>query len=99
MQTSEQLLEYIQSETKAPALRDVHKQRIFLTSGLYQLKNGQTELQRLKYELAGNRKKEILDNLALITTLQHTHDYHVLRFHSADGNYFDYETKSRRITG
>lgn len=99
MQTSEQLLEYIQSETKAPALSGVHKQRIFLTSGLYQLKNGQTELQRLKYELADNREKEILYNLEIITTLQHTHDYHVLRFHSIDGNYFDYETKSRRITG
>ena len=99
MQTAEQLLEYIQTATKTPCLKDVYKQRIFLTSGLYRMKDGRTELQRLKYELAGNREKEILDNLELITTLQHTHDYHVLRFHSADGNYFDYETKSRRITG
>ena len=96
--TAEQLLEYIQTQTKHPPLAGTHKQRIFLTE-LYGLRDGRTDLWRLQNELAGFREKDVLDHLESITTLQHTHDYHVLRFHSANGNYFDYETKSRRITG
>ena len=41
----------------------------------------------------------ILFSLTCITTTQHTHDYHVLRFHSSNGRYFDYEVKSKRIVG
>ena len=51
------------------------------------------------YELAGYRERAILDNLADVTVQMHTTDYLVLRFTSKDGNYFDYETKSHRITG
>lgn len=98
MSTAEELLEYIQTQTKSAPFADVPKQRIFLTD-LYSLRNGRTDLWKLQYELAGNREKAILDDLDYITTIQHTHDYHVLRFHSKDGNWFDYETKSRRITG
>jgi hypothetical protein len=95
---TEQLFDYMNESHVNRKLKDTHDQRIFLTE-LYGLRNGRTDLWRLEHELAGFREKEVLANLESITTLQHTHDYHVLRFHSADGNYFDYETKSRRITG
>ena len=99
MDTSEELLKYIRDSYKdRRPFAQTHKQRIFLTE-LYRLRDGRTDLWRLQNELAGFREKEILDNLESITTVQHTKDYHVLRFHSKDGNYFDYETKSRRITG
>lgn len=51
------------------------------------------------YELAGYRERAILDNLADVIVQMNTEDYLVLRFISKDGDYFDYETKSRRITG
>lgn len=95
---TEQLFAYMNENHMNRKFKDTHDQRIFLTE-LYGLRDGRTDLWRLEHELAGFREKDILDNLESITTLQHTHDYHVLRFHSADGNYFDYETKSRRITG
>ena len=97
--STEQLLEYINTDGRMGVLSNTHKQRIFLTSNLYILRDGKTDLWRLKNELAGNREKAILDNLDCITTIRNTHDYLVLRFHSKDGNWFDYETKSRRITG
>lgn len=97
--SAEELLEYIKTQTTAKPMADVYKQRIFLGSGIYGIRNGQTALWRLKNELAGYREKAILENLDLITTIQHTQDYHVLRFHSTDGNWFDYEAKSHRITG
>ena len=96
--TTEELLEYIKTQTKDKPMGKTHKQRIFLTY-LYALRDGKTDLWRLEHELAGFREKEILANLDLITTVMHTKDYHVLRFHSKDGHTFDYETKSRRITG
>ena len=92
------LWDYMNTSHVQRPFENTYNQRIFLTE-LYGLRNGRTDLWRLEHELAGYREKEILANLESITTLQHTHDYHVLRFHSADGNYFDYETKSRRITG
>lgn len=98
MYDTDQLLAYIDEEHVQRPFKDVRKQRIFLNE-LYGIRDGRTDLWRLQNELAGFREKAILDNLEHITTIQHTHDYHVLRFHSADGNYFDYEIKSRRITG
>jgi hypothetical protein len=56
-------------------------------------------LWNLENRLAGGRENDILSTLESITTIKHTKDYHVLRFHSKDGKQFDYETKSRRITG
>ena len=98
MYDTDQLLVYMDESHVQRPLKDTHKQRIFLTE-LYGMRDGYTELWHLENRLAGYREKEVLGRLESITTLQHTHDYHVLRFHSADGNYFDYETKSRRITG
>ena len=51
------------------------------------------------YAMAGYRERAILDNLADVTVQMNTKDYLVLRFISKDGDYFEYETKSRRITG
>lgn len=97
---TEELLDYMALAMDWGKSKGIPKQRIFLTSGLYNLAPyGKTNLWKLKHELAGYRELIILDNLTSITTIQHTNDYHVLRFHSADGDYFDYETKSRRITG
>lgn len=93
---TDELLSYMSESHVQRPFRDTHDQRIF---DLYTMRDGYTDLWHLENRLAGNREKEVLSLLASITTLQHTHDYHVLRFHSLDGNYFDYETKSRRITG
>jgi hypothetical protein len=61
--------------------------------------DGKTDLWHLQNDLGGFREKDILSHLKSISMEQNTKDYRVLRFHSTDGNYFDYETKSRRITG
>ena len=98
MESAEQLLEYMKTQTKDKPLRGTHKQRIFLIE-LYGIRGGETDLWRLKNMLAGNREKAVLADLERITTIRNTNDYHVLRFHSTGGNWFDYETKSRRITG
>jgi hypothetical protein len=74
------------------------EQRIYLTSGLYRLRDGYTDLWRLKNEIARYREKAVLENLAHITMQRNTKDYCVLRFHSSNGDWFDYETKSKRIT-
>lgn len=95
---TEQLLEYMEEPCNTERIKKTYNQRIYLTE-LYALRDGKTDLWRLENELAGYREKAIFGRLSNITTIQHTHDYHVLRFHSEDGNYFDYETKSRRITG
>lgn len=75
-----------------------YEQRIYLTKGLYNLRDGRTNLWRLKNEIAGYRERVILENLAHITMQRNTKDYCVLRFHSTNGDWFDYETKSERIT-
>lgn len=77
--------------------RDTYTQWIF--GGLRNMRDGYTELWHLENKLAGWRENDILVRLKSITTIKHTKDYHVIRFHSSDGNYFDYEMKSRRITG
>ena len=56
-------------------------------------------MKKSLYEMAGYRERDILDNLNRVTVQMNTKDYLVLRFHSTDGNYFDYEVKSHRITG
>ena len=93
------LWKYMNYSTKERPLSKTYKQRIYLVTNLYTLVDGKTHLWRLKNELAGYKEKEVLDHLVRITMEMHTEDYCVLRFHSEDGNYFDYETKSRRITG
>lgn len=95
--SAEELLDYIQTQPKKAPLKNVPKQRIFFD--IYKVRSGYISLWHLENRLAGYREKAILGRLERITTVQHTQDYHVLRFHSADGNSFDYETKSCRITG
>ncbi len=95
---TEQLLSYMRESGVRHKMRGVHDQRIYLTSGLYTLRDGYTNLWRLENELAGYREKAILVNLSHITMQRNTKDYCVLRFHSFNGDWFDYETKSKRIT-
>ncbi|MEE1302262.1 MAG: hypothetical protein UHD64_05700 [Bacteroidales bacterium] len=96
--STEDLLKYMETPMCHTPLSGTHNQRIYLTE-LYGMRNGHTDLWHLEYELAGNREKAILYGLNRITMVMHTKDYCVLRFHDLEGNYFDYETKSRRITG
>lgn len=91
------LLEYMNEEHIQRTLKGTHKQWLF--DDLRKMKDGHTHLWYLENELAGWREKDILGRLTSISMVQNTKDYCVLRFHSADGNHFDYETKSRRITG
>lgn len=51
------------------------------------------------YKLGGYREKSILDNLAEVKTKQYTKDYHVYTFIAENGDTFDYEALSNRITG
>ncbi len=97
MENTDQLLAYMNEEHIGVPLKGTYKQWLF--DDLRKMKDGHTHLWRLENELAGNREKNILGRLTSISMVQNTKDYCVLRFHSADGNYFDYETKSRRITG
>ena len=97
IQDTEQLLDYMNTAHKQHPLKGAHGQWIF--NDLRRLKDGKTDLWRLENELAGWREKNILSMLTSISMVQNTKDYCVLRFHSIDGNYFDYEAKSRRITG
>jgi hypothetical protein len=94
---TDELWNYMNEEHQGKPLKGTHTQWLF--NDLRRLKDGHTDLWRLENELAGWREKDILGRLTSISMVQNTKDYCVLRFHSADGNYFDYETKSRRITG
>jgi hypothetical protein len=51
------------------------------------------------YKLCGYREKSILDSLVEVKTKQYTKDYHVYTFIAANGDTFDYEALSNRITG
>ena len=97
VENTEQLFAYMNEEHIQRPLKGTYTQWLF--GDLRGMKDGHTHLYRLEYELAGNREKNILSSLKSISMVRHTKDYCVLRFHSADGNHFDYETKSRRITG
>lgn len=94
---TDELFEILNESYIQVPLKGTYKQWIF--HELHGMKYEGTGLWNLENRLAGGRENNILTNLKSITTTMHTKDYHVLRFHSADGNCFDYETKSRRITG
>ena len=94
---TEELFAYMQDKHLRRPIPDTYVQWIF--NDLRKIKDGNTHLWHLKHHLAGWREKDILSKLTSISMVQNTEDYCVLRFHSADGNWFDYETKSHRITG
>ena len=96
--STEELLSYMRENGLRHKMGEVGEQRIYLTSSLYRLRDGHTDLWRLENEIAGYREKAVLENLTHITMQRNTKDYCVLRFHSSDGDWFDYETKSKRIT-
>lgn len=95
--STEELLEFMNENPLRGSIKGTYQQWLF--GDLRRIRDGKTDLWYLENELAGYREKDILLRLDSITTTMHTKDYHVLRFHSSDGNHFDYETKSRRITG
>lgn len=97
VRSTDDLLVYMNAEHEQRPLKGSPTQWLF--GDLRGMRDGHTHLWRLENELAGWREKNILSSLASISMAMHTKDYCVLRFHSADGNHFDYETKSRRITG
>ena len=51
------------------------------------------------YNSGGWRERNIIDNLAEIKTAEYNKNYWVFRFIASDGNYFEYEYNSNRITG
>ena len=51
------------------------------------------------YNTGGYRERAILDDLTDIKTKQYSKEYWVFTFHDSNGNTFDYEYHSRRITG
>lgn len=51
------------------------------------------------YKLGGYREKSILDSLVEVKTEQYTKEYHVYTFIAENGDTFDYEALSNRITG
>lgn len=96
--STEELLEYMNNSQHEEPLEMARKQKIYLTE-LYGIRYNQTSLQYLNNMFADFREKEILSNLSHITMEMNDDDYCTLRFHSNDGEWFEYETKSRRITG
>jgi len=94
--STDELMDYIERRLDDRVLPQTHKQRIFLTQ-LYTMHDGHTSLWYLENELAGDSEKGIFSTLERITMVENTKDRTVLRFHSSDGSYFDYETKSRKI--
>lgn len=95
--SAEELMAYMNEEDTASPLKKTYVQWIF--GELRQMHNRHTKLWYLRNELAGWREKNILSNLKSISKIQNTKDYCLLRFYSDDGDYFDYETNSCRITG
>lgn len=49
-------------------------------------------------KLAGYREKNIIDNLNSVDLMRADKDYIVYRFNDVNGNYFEYEKRSGRIT-
>lgn len=95
--STDELMTYMNEEDTRRPLAKTYVQWIF--GELRQMYDGHTKLWHLKNKLSGWREKNILSKLKSISKIQNTKDYCVLRFYSTDGNYFDYETKSCRITG
>ena len=93
---TEQLLAYMREGGLRHKVGN-YEQRIYLNE-LYGMRDGYTNLWHLENKLAGYREKTILSNLSHITMQRNTKDYCVLRFHSTNGDWFEYETKSKRIT-
>ena len=46
----------------------------------------------------GYREQEVLKNLVKIELIMDTKDYKVYHFEDIEGNYFEYDLKSHRIT-
>ena len=97
VRSTDELLAYMKDKNgrKTP-LKDTYTQRIFCAE-LYGVRNGKTALRDLKNE-AGWRENNIINNLKSISMTRRTKDHCVLRFIANDGEYFDYETKARRVT-
>jgi hypothetical protein len=95
--STDELLEFMNETPLRGFIKGAHRQWLF--GELRRMPDGKTDLWHLQNDWGGYREKDILSKLASISVTQNTKDYRVLRFYSTDGDYFDYETKSRRITG
>lgn len=95
--STDELWAYMNEEHVQKQIQGTCVQWIF--NDLRRMPDGKTDLWHLEHDWSGWREKDILSHLASISMVQNTKDYRVLRFYSTDGEYFDYETKSRRITG
>ena len=51
------------------------------------------------YKAGGYRERAIIDDLIEIKTKEYSKDYWVFTFYDSNGNTFDYEYRSNRITG
>lgn len=51
------------------------------------------------YKMGGFRERDIIDNLTEIKTVERNKNYWVLRFIANNGNAFDYEYNTNRVTG
>ncbi|MGN0595001.1 MAG: hypothetical protein ACI4I6_07575 [Hominimerdicola sp.] len=86
--------------TKADILRAVNDVSIKQYDKIVLLSNEKL-VDRLPmiYSLGGYRERTILDNLVEVKTKQYTKEYHVYTFISENGDTFDYDSISNRITG
>lgn len=96
--TLEQLIHSITHCKAGKPLRGCPRQRLYLTDGFYTIdENGTTGMQRFRSAM-GFREKEIFARLARIENIMTTEHYKVLRFCDENGDWFDWECKSGRIT-
>lgn len=86
--------------TKADILKAVNEISIKPYDKIVLLSNENlVELLPKIYQLGGYRERNILDNLTEVKTKDYTKDYQIYTFISENGDTFDYELNSRRITG
>lgn len=74
---------------------NTHKQRLLIDLWTFE-KNGNTILQNLKNS-ENTTIKNIMQNLDSIETIKNTKESNIIRFYEKNGNYFDFELKTKQI--
>jgi hypothetical protein len=88
------------SYTKADILKAVNYISVKQYSKIV-LVSSEKIITRIKavYNSGGWRERNIIDNLTEIKTAEYNKNYWVFRFVASDGDYFEYEYNTNRITG
>lgn len=94
IELEKQISNFNYNYTQENILKTVNKINDFKIDKIYIFNNIYNEIE----EIAGYREKAILEYCHKITLIQDDEHYQVFRFYGKNNNYFEYETKSKRIT-